>query len=129
MAELYKVEEPKLTEKSRQIEKLLLEVCDADTRAVLRLADLNIMPCGRPSEPTLTAACKSREVAEAIGVKQVYIKQILKQLTGCEVVLAVHYKIPDGLVYYDTEGEVAPAKWYLYNRKEFGKEKIPLPTS
>ena len=129
MAELHKVEEAKLTDKSQRLEQLLLEACDADTRAVLRLADLNIMPCGRPSEPTLTAACKSREVAEAIGVKHAYVKQILKQITGCEVVLAVHYNIPDGVVYYDTEGDVAPAKWYLCNRKEFGRGKVPLPIS
>jgi len=31
--------------------------------------------------------------------------------------MSVHYKIPEGLVFFDTEGEVTPAKWYLSNRK------------
>ncbi len=127
MTEAYKVKESKLIEESQQVEKLLLEACDSDTSALLRLADINILACGRPSQPTLTVSCKSREVTEAIGLRQAYIKTILKQITGCFVVMAVHYKIPEGIVYFDTEGEVTPAKWYLCNRKDCGKMKIPLP--
>jgi len=40
--------------------------------------------------------------------------------------MSVHYKIPEGLVFFDTEGEVTPAKWYLSNRKECGQMKVPL---
>lgn len=127
MIEVYKVKESKMNQGSQQVEKLLLEACDFETRALLRLAELGFWPCGCPSEPTLSVTCKSREVAEAIGLRQTYIKAILRRITGCEAVMAVHYKIPEGLVYFDTEGEVTPATWYLCNRKEFGKVKIPLP--
>lgn len=129
MAELYKVEPSKTLGKSEQVYQLLLESCDPNTRSLLRLTDVNIMPCGCPSEPTMTVACHSREIAEAIGLKHAYIKIILQQITGCEVVMAVHYKIPEGVVYFDTEGYVAPAKWYICNRKEFGRDRVPLPTS
>jgi hypothetical protein len=122
MANLYKVQE------SQQLEKLLLEACDYDTRDLLRLsADMIIWPCASSSKPTLTVVCKSREITEAIGLRQAYIKTILKRLTGCAVVMSVYYQIPEGQVHFDTEGEVTPAKWYLCNRKECGKSKIPLP--
>ena len=85
MTEAYKVKESKLIEESQQVEKLLLAACDSDTSALLRLADISILACGRPSQPTLTVSCKSREVTEAIGLRQAYIKTILKQITGCFV--------------------------------------------
>lgn len=112
---------------SQQIEMLLLEACDSETRALLRLADISIWPCGCPARPTITITCKSREITEAIGLRQATIKLYLKRIIGCSVCMAVHYVIPEGLVYFDTEGEVAPAKWYLYNRKDCGHLKIPLP--
>ena len=128
MTEAYRVAESKVIAQSHQLEKLLLEACDSDTRTFLRLAEINIWPCGTPSKPTLMIACKSREVTEAIGVRQAYIKSVLKRLMGCNVVITLYYHIPEGLVYFDTEGEVAPARWYLCNRKECGKKaKIPLP--
>lgn len=127
MNEVYRVEESKVMKESQQLEKLLLEACDFDTRALLRSADISIWPCGCPSQPTLTVVCKSREVTEAIGMRQASIKTILKRLIGCKVVMSLYYAIPEGLVHFDTEGEVTPAKWYLCNRKEFGKNKIPLP--
>jgi len=34
--------------------------------------------------------------------------------------MSVHYKIPRRS-FFDTEGEVTPAKWYLSNRKECGQ--------
>ncbi|CAA9572987.1 hypothetical protein AVDCRST_MAG81-3010 [uncultured Synechococcales cyanobacterium] len=122
MPELAKIEN------SHLVEQLFLEICDADTRALLNLADVGLWPCGCPAKPTLTIKCKSREVAEAIGVRQTYIKAKLQQVAGCRVTMAVHYTIPEGLVYFDTEGEVAPARWYLCNRKDIGKDRvIPLP--
>lgn len=127
MNEVYAVQESKLIKESQQLEKLLLEACDPDTRALLRLADISIWPCGCPSKPTLAVVCKSREVTEAIGMRQAYIKTMLKRLTGCRVVMSLYYNITEGHVYFDTEGEVTPARWYLCNRKEFGKSKIPLP--
>ena len=128
MEEVYKLEESTLIKESQQLERLLLEACDSETRALLHLAaDINIWPCGCPSKPTLMIVCKSREITEAIGMKQALLKSVLKQLMGCKVVMAVYYHIPEGLVYFDTEGEVAPARWYLCNRKDCGKMKIPLP--
>lgn len=127
MTEVYKVEESKVIEESQQLEMLLLEACDYDTRALLHLADISIWSCGCPSQPTLTVVCKSREITEAIGRRQAFIKSILKQIIGCKVAIALYYTIPEGRVYFDTEGEVTPAKWYLCNRKECGKMKIPLP--
>ncbi|HEY9847350.1 MAG TPA: hypothetical protein V6D03_14290 [Candidatus Caenarcaniphilales bacterium] len=128
MADLYGVKEAKAIEESQLVERLLLEMCDPDTRALLHLADVGLWPCGCPAKPTLTVKCKSREVAEAIGIRQAAIKAKLKQIAGCQVAMAVHYTIPEGLVYFDTEGEVTPARWYLCNRKEIGKNKlIPLP--
>lgn len=122
MTEIYQVE----ASKESQLDRLLLEICDSDTRSLLRLTEVSFLPCGSPSKPTLTVACQSREVTEAIGLRQASIKTILKRLAGCKVVMALYYKIPEGLVYFDTEGEVAPAQWYLCNRREFGKSKIPL---
>jgi phage regulator Rha-like protein len=117
-----------LLKESQLIERLLLEICDPDTRALLHLADISIWPCGCPPKPTLTVTCKSREVAEAIGIRQKYIKRKLKQIAEYPVALAIHYNIPEGMVFFDTEGEVAPAKWYLCNRRDIGKNKlIPLP--
>ena len=127
MAEVYRVQESQVMPESQQLEKLLLEACDSDTRTLLRLADISIMPCGCPSQPTLTVTCKSREITEAIGMRHGYIKTILKRIIGCKVAMSVQYKIPDGLVFFDTEGEVTPARWYLCNRKECGKMKITLP--
>lgn len=127
MAKLYQEESNKI-EDSQLVERLLLEICDFDTRALLSLTDITLYPCGRPARPTLTVTCKSREVAEAIGLRHAYIKTKLRQVAGCNVAMAVHYKIPEGLVYFDTEEEVAPARWYLCNRKEIGRNKaIPLP--
>jgi len=127
MAELYQgnsraIAEPQL------VEKFLLEICDPDTRALLNLTDINLWPCGCPAKPTLTITCRSREIAEAIGTRHAYIKSKLKQIAGCKVAMAIHYSIPEGQVYFDTEGEVAPARWYLCNRKDIGKNRmIPLP--
>lgn len=126
MTEVYTIAQSKVIRESHELEKLLLEACDSHTRDLLRLAEINIWPCGNPSKPTLMVVCKSREVTEAIGLRQAYIKSILKPLIGCNVVMAVYYHIPEGLVYFDTEGEFTPARWYLCNRKECGKHKIPL---
>lgn len=127
MVELQKTKS-NLQKESQLIERLLLEICDPDTRALLHLADISIWPCGCPAKPTLTVTCKSREVAEAIGVRHEYLKRKLKQIAECQVALAIHYNIPEGMVFFDTEGEVAPAKWYLCNRRDIGKNKlIPLP--
>ena len=123
MTEISQVEASK---ESQYLDRLLLETCDSDTRSLLRLTEISFLPCGSPSKPTLTISCKSREVAEAIGLRQASIKSILKRLAGCKVVMALYYTIPEGLVYFDTESEVAPAQWYLCNRREFGKSKIPL---
>jgi hypothetical protein len=128
MNQVYNVEESKVIRDSEQLENLLLEACDPETRALLRLAvDVNMWPCGHPAKPTLTVHCKSREVTEAIGMRQGYIKSLLKQIIGCPASMAVYYNISEGSVYFDTEGEVAPAKWYLCNRKDCGHMKIPLP--
>jgi len=59
-------------------------------------------------------------------MKQAYIKSTLKQLTGCEMGMSVHYKIPEGLVFFDTEAKLHLQKWYLSNRKECGQMKVPL---
>lgn len=127
MAKLYQEESNRIAD-SQLVEKLLMGICDLDTRALLGLADISLYPCGRPARPTLTVTCKSREIAEAIGLRHAYIKTKLQQVAGCNVAMAVHYKIPEGLVYFDTEGEVAPAKWYLCNRRDIGKDRmIPLP--
>ena len=126
MTKVPQVQESRWIQESQQLEKLLLEACDSDTRALLRLTDLSIWPCGRSSQPTLTIACKSREVTEAIGSRQASIKTILQRISGCTMAMAVHYKIPEGLVYFDTEGEFTTARWYLCNRKECGQIKIPL---
>jgi hypothetical protein len=127
MNEVYKVQQSQWIEELQQRQNVLLEACDLETSSLLRLADISISSCGRPSQPTLTVTCKSREITEAIGLRQAYIKTILKQITGCQVVMALYYKIPEGLVYFDTEGEVTPARWYLCNRKDCGHMKIPLP--
>lgn len=126
MTEVYRIQESRVIQEAQRVEKLLLEACDPDTRTLLRLSDINIWPCGVTSQPILNITCKSREVTEAIGLRQGYIKSILKQITNCQMAMAVHYKIPEGSVYYDTEGKVTPAKWYLCNRKECGQMKIPL---
>ena len=128
MNEVYKLEDSRVTEESQQLSNLLFEECDRETRALLHLADdISISACGSPAKPTLMIVCKSREVTEAIGIRQASLKTILKQIMGCKVVMVVYYHIPEGLVYFDTEGEVAPARWYLCNRKDCGKMKIPLP--
>lgn len=126
MPDLQRVRELRVIEESQRVEKLLLEACDSDTSTLLRLSEISIYPCGYSSKPILTVSCKSREVTEAIGLKQAYIKSTLKQLTGCQMGMSVHYKIPEGTVFFDTEGEVTPAKWYLCNRRECGNMKIPL---
>ena len=126
MPDLQSVREARVIQEAQRVEKLLLEACDSDTRTFLRLSDLSIYPCGYSAKPILTITCKSREIAEAIGIRQAYIKSTLKQITGCQMGMSVHYKIADGLVFFDTEGEVTPAKWYLYNRRECGTVKIPL---
>lgn len=127
MTEVYRVKESRVIEESQRVEKLLLEACDPDTRTLLRFADISIWSCGFSPQPTLTVTCKSREITEAIGSRQDYIKMVLKRITGCTMAMSLHYKIPEGLVFFDTEGEVTPARWYLCNRKECGKMKIPLP--
>lgn len=127
MPELYdKVKEARVIEEAQRVEKLLLEACDSDTRTLLRLADISIWPCGYTHQPQLIVDCKSREIAEAIGVRHAYIKSVLKRITDCHISMAVHYKISEGLVYFDTEGKYTPARWYLCNRKEFGKTQVPL---
>lgn len=129
MAKLYQKEEAKVIPDSQLVERLLLEICDVDTRALLGLTDMSLYPCGRLAKATLTVTCKSREVAAAIGERHAYIKAKLQQIAGCYVAMAVHYKIPEGLVYFDTEGEVAPARWYLCNRRDIGRDRvIPLPS-
>ena len=127
MTEVYRLKESRVIEESQRVEKLLLEACDPDTRTLLRLTDISIWSCGFSSEPTLTVSCKSREITEAIGIRQDYIKTLLERIAGCTMKMSLHYKIPEGLVYFDTEGEFTPARWYLCNRKECGKLKIPLP--
>lgn len=119
-------ESTRVIKQSEQLEKLLLESCDSEIRALLRLTEISLLSCGSPAKPTLTIACKSREVTEAIGLRQASLRAILKRLISCKVVIDLYYKIPEGLVHYDTEGDIAPAKWYLCNRREFGKAKIPL---
>lgn len=121
-----KERERRVIEESQRVEKLLLEACDFDTRTLLRLSDLSIYPCGYSAKPILTVSCKSREITEALGIRQAYIKSILRQITGCQMGMSVYYKIPEGLVFFDTEGEVTPAKWYLSNRKDCGQRKVPL---
>jgi hypothetical protein len=112
----------------QQVENLFLEACDIETRALLRLAiDINIWSCQHSDKPKLTVHCHSREVTEAIGIRQAYIKSILKQIIGCPVSMSLYYNISEGQVHFDTEGEVAPARWYLCNRKDCGQMKIPLP--
>lgn len=125
MTQVYQ-EKSRVIKESEQLDKLLLQVCDSEIRTLLRLADVSLLSCGSPAKPTLTVACKSREIAEAIGTREAAIKTILKRLVGCKVAMNVYYKIPEGLVHFDTEGDVAPAKWYLCNRKELGRAKIPL---
>lgn len=128
MAELYQQNVSKAPVELELAERLFLEICDYDTKALLHLSDISLYPCGRSGVPTLTAMCKSREVAEAIGERRTYIKTKLKQVAGCDMSMAVYYHIPEGQVYFDTEGKVAPARWYLYNRREIGKDRIiPLP--
>lgn len=119
-------ETSKVIKESEQLEKLLLEGCDSEIRALLRLAEISLLSCGCPARPTLTVACKSREVTEAIGLRQASLKALLKRMVGCQVAIDLYYKIPEGLVHFDTENEFAPAKWYLCNRREFGRGKIPL---
>lgn len=126
MSKVYK--EAAIIPESQQLENLLLEVCDPETRALLRLAiDINVWCCEHSERPKLTIHCHSREIAAAIGIRQAEIKTILKQMIGCSVTIALYYTISEGLVYYDTESIVAPAKWYLCNRKDCGHMKIPLP--
>lgn len=113
---------------SQQIENLLLASCDLETRALLRLSiDIVIWTCQHSNKPKLTVHCHSKEVTEAIGIRQDYIKRVLQEILGCPVTMAVYYTIHEGLVYFDTEGAVAPARWYLCNRKDCGQIKIPLP--
>ncbi len=127
MAELYHPESNVIAQ-PQLVERFLLEICDFDTRALLNLADISLYPCGCPPKPTLTITCRSREIAAAIGTRHAYIKSKLKQVAGCKVAMAIHYTIPEGQVYFDTEGEVAPARWYLCNRRDIGKNRmIPLP--
>ena len=120
------VETSKVIKESEQLEKLLLEGCDSDIRALLRLTEISLLSCGCPAKPTLTVSCKSREVTEAIGLRQASLKALLKRMVGCQVAIDLYYKIPEGLVHFDTESEGTPARWYLCNRREFGKGKIPL---
>lgn len=119
-------EASRVIKQADQLDKLLLEGCDSDIKALLRLTEVSLLSCGSPAKPTLTIACKSREVAEAIGLRQASLRAILKRMLGCKVVIDLYYHIPEGLVHFDIEGEVAPARWYLCNRRELGKVKIPL---
>ena len=127
MTEVYRLKESRVVEESQRVEKLLLAACDSHTRSLLNLSDISIWSCGFSPVPTLSVTCKSREITEAIGIRQEYIKSLLERITGCTMKMSLHYKIPEGLVYFDTEGEFAPARWYLCNRKDCGKMKIPLP--
>lgn len=124
---IYNKEKPTAIEKA-EIENTLIEMCDPQTRALLRLSvDFNVWSCEQSNRPKLMVHCKSREVTAAIGSRQELLKALLQRILGCEVVMEVYYNIPEGLVYFDTEGAVAPAKWYLCNRKDCGSMKIPLP--
>lgn len=130
MNKVYNVAQSKIdVAEAQQLANLLLQMCDPETRALLRLAvDINVWSCKFSNKPKLTVHCKSREVTEAIGTRQAYIKTLLRQILSCPVTMSVYYNIPEGQVYFDTEGEVAPARWYLCNRKECGQMKIPLPS-
>lgn len=127
MTEPYPAAAARVIEEAQRIQALLLERCDFETRVLLNLADIAIAPCGCPAKATLTVVCRSREIAEAIGIRHAAIKAVLKQVAGCDVAMTVHYNIPEGAVFFDTAGDVAPARWYLCNRREMGRRSIPLP--
>jgi hypothetical protein len=92
---IYNKEKPTALEKA-EIENTLIEMCDPQTRALLRLAvDVNVWSCEQSNRPKLMIHCKSREITAAIGSRQDILKTLLKRILGCEVTLEIYYNIPE----------------------------------